>query len=80
MMNPERFWAIVDGIKCPVLVIHGGSDRTVPAKDLSALRERRPDWEIVVFNGVGHLPHLEASDRWREVVSQWLLADGPHTR
>jgi hypothetical protein len=33
MTNPERFWAIVDGIKCPVLVIHGGSDRTVPAKE-----------------------------------------------
>jgi pimeloyl-ACP methyl ester carboxylesterase len=77
MTNAARFWAIVDGVTCPVLVIHGGSDRTVPARDLSALRERRPDWEIVVFNGVGHLPHLEAPDRWSDVVSQWLLADGP---
>jgi pimeloyl-ACP methyl ester carboxylesterase len=74
MTNPTRFWGIVDGVRCPVLVIHGGSDRTVPARDLSALRERRPDWEIVVFDGVGHLPHLEAPDRWREVVSPWLQA------
>jgi len=77
MTDPTRFWGIIDGVKCPVLVIHGGSDRTVPAKDLSALRERRPDWEIVIFDGVGHLPHLEAPDRWSEVVAQWLLADGP---
>ena len=75
MTDPTRFWGIVEGVKCPVLVIHGGSDRTVPATDLSALRERRPDWEVVVFDGVGHLPHLEAPDRWSDVVSQWL-ADG----
>jgi len=75
MTNPGRFWAIVEGINCPVLVVHGGSDRTVPAGDLSALRERRPDWEIVVFDRVGHLPHLEAPDRWRQVVSEWLLAN-----
>ena len=45
-------------IKCKVLVLHGGDDPYVPAKDVDALeKEMRAggvDWQLVVYGGAVH--------------------------
>lgn len=70
--SPERGRAILDQIKCPVLAIHGRQDRLVPAAFAWAATEAHPDWWIRVLPDVGHVPQLEAPDRWIANVEEWL--------
>lgn len=70
--SPERGRAIMDRIKCPVLAIHGRQDRLVPAAFAWAAAEAHPGWWIRVLPDVGHLPQLEAPDRWLANVTEWL--------
>ena len=70
--SPERGRAILDQIKCPVLAIHGRQDRLVPAAFAWAATEAHPDWWIRVLPDVGHVPQLEAPDRWNANVEEWL--------
>jgi len=72
---PERARAIMDRIKCPVLAIHGRQDRLVPAAFAWAATESHPDWWIRVLPDVGHVPQLEAPDRWLANVAEWLAAE-----
>lgn len=73
--DPARFSDVLDRVQCPVLVIHGGRDRTIPVGQARAAVRDRPGWQLHVFDELGHLPHLEDPDRWMEVVADWL-ADG----
>lgn len=45
-------------IKCKVLVLHGGDDPHVPAKDVAAFEEEMRaggvDWQLVVYGGAVH--------------------------
>jgi dienelactone hydrolase len=45
-------------IKCKVLVLHGGDDPHVPAKDVEAfeneMRTGGVDWQLVVYGGAVH--------------------------
>lgn len=71
---PRRYRALVALARRPALVIHGALDRLVP---LAAAREavaEHPDWQLEVLPGVGHIPQMEAPDRWLSVVDAWLEA------
>lgn len=72
MTDPARFAWVVSAITCPVLVIHGALDRTVPVAAARTVGRARPDWNVEVFDGVGHLPHLEATNRWLNLVVAWI--------
>ena len=73
--SPERARAILDQIKCPVLAIHGRQDRLVPAAFAWAATESHPEWWIRVLPDVGHVPQLEAPDRWLANVADWLASE-----
>lgn len=73
--SPDRARAIMDRIVCPVLAIHGRRDRLVPAAFAWAATEAHPDWWIRVLPDVGHVPQLEAPDRWLANVREWLAAE-----
>jgi pimeloyl-ACP methyl ester carboxylesterase len=74
--NVERGRALLDDVKCPVVVIHGRQDRFVPAAFAWAATETHPDWMIRVLPGVGHVPQLEAPERWMKAVEDWLVTLG----
>jgi len=40
------------------------------------LVEIRPDWELRVFPGLGHVPMLEDPKGFLEVVRRWLAGRG----
>jgi pimeloyl-ACP methyl ester carboxylesterase len=40
------------------------------------LLEIRPDWELHVFPGLGHVPMLEDPTGFLEVVHRWLAGRG----
>jgi pimeloyl-ACP methyl ester carboxylesterase len=68
----RRFLASIDSITAPGLIIQGALDRLVPVDAARALARRRPDWELEVYEGVGHAPQLEVPDRFAASVLGWL--------
>jgi pimeloyl-ACP methyl ester carboxylesterase len=63
---------IVTSVKCPVLVIHGLSDRLVPVGFAEAAIRMRPEWDLRLLPKVGHVPQMEAPDRWLALVEDWI--------
>ena len=43
-------------VRCPVLMIHGSEDRITPLAGAQHVIETRPDFELTVFEGAGHIP------------------------
>lgn len=62
---------ILDAVRCPVLVIHGRDDRLVPLRFAERAIRGRDRWELVVLDGVGHIPQMEAPERWLGAVGGW---------
>ncbi len=72
----------------PVLFVMGENDRLAPGRDFApeelrgemghnarnaqALAAKMKQGRVEVFEGIGHLPHLEAPDRFNELVLGFL--------
>jgi pimeloyl-ACP methyl ester carboxylesterase len=63
---------ILDQIEAPVLAIHGRADRLVPVGYARAAAAAHPAWGLHVLPGVGHVPQMEAPERWLALVRDWL--------
>lgn len=72
-------WALARGadsriyghVRAPVLILHGDSDRLVPAGNSQQIG-RRFGWRVEVLPEVGHVAMLEAPDHFVRVVLSWL--------
>ncbi len=64
----------MEGIRCPVLVIHGRRDRFVPPKFAEAALAAYPAWRGRILTGVGHVPQMEAPGSWLGEVADWYAA------
>jgi pimeloyl-ACP methyl ester carboxylesterase len=74
VIGPLREWTIVDRlgeIEVPLLLISGEHDEVRPDV-VRVIDERVPHSEWVLFEGCSHTPHLEAPDRFRRVVEDFL--------
>lgn len=76
-MADPRFWSRVAAVKAPTLIVHGSVDRLIPVAAARELHRRRPDWELKVLEGVGHVPMLETPDLFLDEVSTWAAAKIP---
>jgi pimeloyl-ACP methyl ester carboxylesterase len=57
-------------IRVPTLVIHGDADPLVPYPNGQALATGIPNAKLSTYPGVGHLPIIEAAERFnREVIA-----------
>jgi len=54
------------------LVIWGDADALIGRPVIEHLYQQRPGWDYSVLPGVGHVPMLEAADRYVSVVQAWL--------
>jgi pimeloyl-ACP methyl ester carboxylesterase len=70
--RPEVARRVMDAIDAPVLVIHGVRDRLVPVAFARAAVDRHPSWRYRFLPRVGHVPQLEAPERWLAAVEDWL--------
>jgi pimeloyl-ACP methyl ester carboxylesterase len=71
-LRRASFYAKVRRVKAPALVIQGSRDRLVPMAAIRKLLEVRPDWQLHVFEGLGHVPMMEDPPGFNEVVLRWL--------
>lgn len=65
-------WNVWSKVTCPVLVLRGAESEVLPKKTLEEMRERKPEVEVVEFEGVGHAPALMSPDQIA-VVKRFLL-------
>jgi pimeloyl-ACP methyl ester carboxylesterase len=70
-MADPRFWARIAAVTAPTLVIHGSLDRLIPVAAARELIRRRPDWELEVIDGVGHVPMLETPGLFMSALEGW---------
>jgi pimeloyl-ACP methyl ester carboxylesterase len=69
---PRRYRTLVTRARRPALVIHGAKDRLVPVAAAREAVVRHPGWKLVVFPDLGHIPQMEAPERWLAAVEAWL--------
>ena len=78
-MQAARFAASGDtpplgnGLTMPLLMIQGGEDRVTPAAaNAERLAAAVPGAELVVLEGCGHLPEIEAPERVNALIASFL--------
>jgi len=63
---------MLDGVRCPVLILHGRKDKLVPVEWAEAAARAHPSWTLREFPDLGHVPQIESPDRWLGAVEDWL--------
>ena len=69
--RPHVVRRAMDGVRCPVLVLHGRRDRLVPAAYAEAALREHQAWRGRIFPDLGHVPQMEAPGRWLAEVADW---------
>jgi pimeloyl-ACP methyl ester carboxylesterase len=64
--------AVVSQIRQPTLLVWGSHPHSNPLSERDAFVRARPDWETLLVNDAGDLPHDEQPRRFNAVVSQFL--------
>lgn len=59
-------------IEAPTLILFGKQDRLINATAAQTFNERIAGSEVVLFDGIGHLPMEEAPDETAEVLADFL--------
>jgi pimeloyl-ACP methyl ester carboxylesterase len=72
--RPEFVRRVIDGVRCPVLVIHGDRDRLVPVELARETVRGRANWRLEELADIGHIAHMEAPERWLAAVDEWLVS------
>jgi pimeloyl-ACP methyl ester carboxylesterase len=68
----------IRSVACPVLLIHGTTDRLVPLGAARAAARANPTWSVREFPGVGHVPQLEVPQDTADAALEWLGSAGQH--
>jgi pimeloyl-ACP methyl ester carboxylesterase len=66
---------LVEGV--PVLIIWGERDPMIPVHHGEQAHQAIPDSRLEIFDGVGHLPQLEAPGRFVAVIERFLAETEP---
>lgn len=57
----------------PALILWGDRDTVIPLKEGEYLQSILPDAELVVMQGVNHIPHVEDNETFIEIVLGFLM-------
>jgi pimeloyl-ACP methyl ester carboxylesterase len=77
---PGRYRALVRSVTGRALVIHGARDRLVPVATAREAAADHDNWKLIVFDDLGHIPQMEAPERWLSEVERWLGESGHEKR
>jgi len=72
LARPGPYRRAVQAVAAPTLLLQGTGDRLVPLGSTQAIADARPSWTFQVLDGVGHVPQLEAPERFVTAVTTWL--------
>jgi len=76
LLLSERFDTLskIGRIHCPILLVHGLADRTIPAGNSALLKEAQPAADRVTFQNVGH--EVVVTDAAQARIAAWLKEKG----
>jgi pimeloyl-ACP methyl ester carboxylesterase len=77
VVRGRTFARRVASIAAPAVVVHGDRDRLVDVASARWLIRQRRGWQLAVMEGIGHVPQLEAPDRFMQIVGDWLATNSP---
>ena len=69
---PKPFWARMERVRQPSLVVWGEQDRLLPVRLAPRLAEALPNSELVLLSNIGHAPQFEATDRINRLLEKFL--------
>jgi pimeloyl-ACP methyl ester carboxylesterase len=72
LSHGAEFRVLLNRITCPVLLVHGSRDRTVPVGFALRAAKDHPSWQLAVLADLGHMAQLESANRWLFAVEAWL--------
>jgi pimeloyl-ACP methyl ester carboxylesterase len=75
--RPRWYRRRLASITTPVMLLAGDADRLVPHAGAQRLAARHPEWKLVTYPGVGHVPQLEVPDDVVRSVLDWLARGRP---
>ncbi|MBD8504975.1 alpha/beta hydrolase [Hoyosella sp. G463] len=58
-------------VTAPTLLVVGDEDRLAPRASIDDWTAQRPDWSVMVLNGVGHAPPFEVPADYARTVIKW---------
>jgi pimeloyl-ACP methyl ester carboxylesterase len=61
----------------PTLIIWGDRDGIIPVDHAYATHEALPNSRLEIIEGVGHFPHVEAPERFAQVLRDFLRTTKP---
>ena len=59
-------------IAVPTLIFVGTEDTYTPVENANLLHQSIPDSHLEIFEGIGHMPNLEAPDRFNAIVHSFM--------
>jgi len=59
-------------VRCPALIMHGDKDRVIPVSSSRRISAAIRGSELLVLNGLGHCPQVEAPDRIAAALSSFV--------
>ncbi|HVN13081.1 MAG TPA: alpha/beta hydrolase [Kineosporiaceae bacterium] len=72
----RHYLAMLTRIRCPVLLLHGDSDRLVSVRTARRVAALNPSWRYEEADDVGHVPMLEAPDWTLDRITDWMARQG----
>ena len=69
---PKPFWARMERVRQPALVVWGEKDRLLPVRLAPKLSEAMPNADLLILQNVGHAPQFEALERTNEILEDFL--------
>jgi pimeloyl-ACP methyl ester carboxylesterase len=71
LLGRLAFERSVASVTAPTLLIHGRDDRLVKVAWAERVAAVRPDWELELFDDVGHVPMLEVPAATAAAIGAW---------
>ena len=69
---PKPFWARMERVRQPALVVWGEQDRLLPVRLAPRLAQALPNSELVLLQDIGHAPQFEATDRINKMLGKFV--------
>lgn len=66
--------AVLEGLRGPLLVLHGDADALIPISEVAKPSSPRGAVTVTILSGVGHMPMWEASEATIGAVVAWAKA------
>ena len=72
----EDLTPLLPSIQVPTLIVWGDQDQEVPRSAMEIMAARIPQARLVVFEGAGHFPFLDAPEEFGRTLKAFLQAGG----